>query len=307
MHWRQLNFNDGLINCCALLFTNSKGEFSPNQGPVNNGGGFGTLTSGYQPFKQQQQGGFNGFNSGTYASGTKPIFESVNNYEGGSGPGSSGFGTSGFGNVNSINSGSFHSQNPDYYKKALKGSSGINSLNGVSSLSGVNSLSGGNSYGGAQNSYGGPANSYGGAPYGGIYSSGANQYQESARQDSFDCVCVPFGQCPAQDVLGRKGDLVLPLDPRNLGSDIEAYSDESKATTNSTHTRVTKEASEKSGEDDKSSSVEIETAHEDVKKVSKREIAETKSDDIKKADGEAVSIQFLAFLWYAVHFIFIFA
>ena len=110
------------------------GEYNPNQVAASNG--YNTLTSGYQSFKQQQQQqqslGFNGFNpSGTYASGAKPIFESVNNFDGSSSLGSSNFGTSGFGSVNSLGSGSFHSSNPDYYKKALKGSSGINSINGV--------------------------------------------------------------------------------------------------------------------------------------------------------------------------------
>lgn len=177
--------------------------------------------------------------------------------------------------------GSFHSSNPDYYKKALKGSSSINSLNGINS-------------------------GYNGAPYGGLYSAGSNNYQEAARQDSFDCVCVPFGQCPAHDVLGRKGDLVLPLDPRNLGSDIQAFSEESNATVNSTLTRVTKEANEKSDETEKSSSVEHDDVdQDDVKKISKREVADKKSDELQKADGEAVSI-YIVSLYLAFWLIFIY-
>lgn len=214
----------------------------------------------------------NGYNpSGVYGSGAKPVFESVNNYEGGSGPGASGFGTSGFGNPNSIGSGSFHSSHPEFYKKALKGSAGINSLNSINGA------------------------------YGGQYSSGAN-YAESSRQDNFDCVCVPYDQCPARDILGRKGDLILPLDPRNLGSDIEAFSDESNSTSNANITRVVKQISEShehydsaAAEDDADESA-IETTREDVKKVSKREISEKKSDDIQKSDGEAVSILKLLFM-----------
>lgn len=254
------------------IFLQNKGEYSPNQGIINNGAGFNTLSTGYQSFKQQQHSGFNGFNSvnginpsgSSYGSGTKPIFESVSNYDG-SGPGASGFGTSGFGNLNSLgNGGSFHSTNPDYYKKALKGSSSINSLN---------------SYGGSSSSYGG------------LYSNGGN-YHESARQDNFDCVCVPYDQCPARDVLGRKGDLILPLDPRNLGTDIEAEDSNSTA---SNSTRVAKQISndnESNVEDDENGkSVEIETTQEDVKKISKREVAEKKADELQKSDGEAVSIQ----------------
>lgn len=106
--------------------------------------------------------------------------------------------------------------------------------------------------------------------------------------------------------MGRKGDLILPLDPRNLGSDIEAYADESNATVNSTLTRVTKEANEKSDETEKSSSVEHEIDQEDVKKISKREIADKKSDELQKADGEAVSICTLIYLafWFILFIIF---
>lgn len=224
------------------------------------------MSSNYQSGFKPQQSGFNGINpSGQYGGNTKPIFESVGNYDGGSGPGASGFGSTGFGSVNSLGGGggggSFHSTNPDYYKKALKGGTGINSLN-----------------------------SYGGSQYGGIYSAGSN-YQESARQDNFDCVCVPYDQCPARDILGRKGDLILPLDPRNLGSDIEAYSEESNSTSNSTVTRVPKEANEPTDDvSDNDDEPEIETTQQDVKKVSKREVAAQKSDELQKADGEAVSI-----------------
>lgn len=181
---------------------------------------FNTLTSGYdhQSFKP--------------APSFLPGFNGVNSgyigapkpvFEGGNTfDGSTGFGAD-FGHLNSPG---FHSTNPDLYKKALKGVSDINSVNS----------------------------------YNGLYSSGStnyNQYQ-TPRQDSFDCVCVPFNQCPVQDILGRKGDLILPLDPRNLRSNIEAFSDAS----NSTRT----------------------------KHVHRREVSQQQSNDIKKTGGEAVSI-----------------
>lgn len=199
----------------------------------------------------------------------------MSNYDPGvSGPGVSGFGTTGFGGVNSLGSGSsFHSANPDYYKKALKGSTGINSIN---------------SYGGS---------SYGGAATGNLYGASSN-YHESARQDNFDCVCVPYDQCPARDILGRKGDLILPLDPRNLGSDIEAEESNSTTSSNSTVTRVAKQVSpllpsdSDSDGDESSQPIEVETTKEDVKKITKREAAvDKKSDEFQKSDGEAVSIQ----------------
>ncbi|XP_066138915.1 uncharacterized protein [Euwallacea fornicatus] len=55
-------------------------------------------------------------------------------------------------------------------------------------------------------------------------SSYADKYQgvESARAESYDCVCVPYDQCPTHEVIGRKDDLFLAIDPRNLKSDIQA-------------------------------------------------------------------------------------
>jgi len=39
-----------------------------------------------------------------------------------------------------------------------------------------------------------------------------------------DCVCVPYDQCTTINHVGRKDDLYLAIDPRNLGKDIEAES-----------------------------------------------------------------------------------
>lgn len=250
------------------------GEFSSVNHHQSINGGFNPLTSGYdhQSFKQT---GFNNINSGLnngistsgiYGAGAKPVFESANNYDSGSNFGTSSFGVSGPGNSGATGFGhagqnpgnyesganSYHSSNPDYYKKALKGSSNINSLN----------------------SY----NSQLGSGFGGLYSNGQNyQGLESARQDNFDCVCVPYDQCPARDVLGRKGDLILPLDPRNLGSDIEALADVTNNTSGSNTTAVTKEEEGK------------------TKNVSKREAIEKSSDERAKVDGEAVSSNIFVF------------
>ncbi|OAD60737.1 Serine proteinase stubble, partial [Eufriesea mexicana] len=38
---------------------------------------------------------------------------------------------------------------------------------------------------------------------------------------SGDCVCVPYAQCPSEHA-GRKDDLFLPIDPRNLNKNIDA-------------------------------------------------------------------------------------
>ncbi|XP_037945945.1 serine proteinase stubble-like, partial [Teleopsis dalmanni] len=106
-------------------------------------------------------------------------------------------------------SGSYHSQNPNYFKKELQN---------------IGGLTGAGNFNGISTGYG-----------------DASQYQggyDTARQQIVDCQCVPFDQCPAADRIGRKEDLILPIDPRNLGKDIEALSDEAAAniTTNANPT-----------------------------------------------------------------------
>ncbi|KAJ8924902.1 hypothetical protein NQ315_001059 [Exocentrus adspersus] len=103
-----------------------------------------------------------------------------------------------------------------------------------------------------------------------LQSSYADKYQglESSRSENYDCVCVPYNQCPSHDVIGRKDDLYLPLDPRSLKSDIEAVVDEERVITDGNGTmtvvRVPKDASFNATEEENKE-------EEAVKKVSKRE------------------------------------
>ncbi|XP_017127887.1 uncharacterized protein LOC108146399 isoform X1 [Drosophila elegans] len=133
------------------------------------------------------------------------------------------FGQSASGGFSGSPSSSYHSQNPDYYKKEL--------------------------HGGASNQYNGISGGYQGQGQG----LGQGQYQsgyDTSRQQIVDCQCVPISQCPAADRIGRKEDLILPIDPRNLGKDIEALSDDPLAT-NATTPAEGKKAEEKSDKDDK--------------------------------------------------------
>lgn len=109
----------------------------------------------------------------------------------------------------SNNGGSFHASAPDIYKKELN-------LNGPSKTNGLSSYS--------QNGFEQQNQQQNNQQYTvqSQYNIGEQYPFESARQDQYDCVCVPYEQCPAQDIVGRRDDLILPLDPRNLGSDIEA-------------------------------------------------------------------------------------
>lgn len=113
---------------------------------------------------------------------------------------------------------------------------------------------------------------------------------ESARAENYDCVCVPYDQCPSHEIIGRKDDFFLPLDPRNLKSDIQAEEERVITDGNGTMSvvKVAKGAElnvtaieEEKKENDKA---------EEVKKISKREApveAEKKQD--KEGEPEAVS------------------
>ncbi|XP_047993032.1 uncharacterized protein LOC125231610 isoform X2 [Leguminivora glycinivorella] len=98
-----------------------------------------------------------------------------------------------------------------------------------------------------------------------------DSYQENyheAKAQGFECVCVNYDQCPSQEIIGRRDDLYLPIDPRNKGSEIVALTDEqidniTNADANETKTETT-------------------TTEASVKKVSKRETKNEKEDKIEK-------------------------
>nr|XP_036672012.1 uncharacterized protein LOC108011308 isoform X1 [Drosophila suzukii] len=171
-------------------------------------------------FNGASQGGLlsqNGFGISQKPTGDLYKPNSGDLYKPNSGLGS--FGNSASGGFSGSPSSSYHSQNPDYYKKELQ-SGASNQYNGIS---------------------------------GGYQGQGQGQYQggyDTSRQQIVDCQCVPISQCPAADRIGRKEDLILPIDPRNLGKDIEALSDDAPAT-NATTSVEGKKAEEKSDKDDK--------------------------------------------------------
>lgn len=116
-----------------------------------------------------------------------------------------------------------------------------------------------------------------------------NYGSDVARNENYDCVCVPYDQCPTADLPGKRDDLYLAIDPRNLKSNIEALTEERVITDGNgsmTVVRVPKEAKEDTTEDAKT---------EDVaeRKVVKREaVNATKS-------AEAVSTYFVEIIQLA--------
>lgn len=223
--------------------------------------------SGFSPSAAdfEYKGVNSGLSQGIYgpaSTNVKPVFESNNQYASGSnynqqqnynqqptntGPAVFTDGSNGI-YANNVGS-SYHASQPDFYKKELN----INGNRG-------NSLSGNQQFS-QQQLQQQQFNKYSKNQY-----NQGEQYQgfESARQDQYDCVCVPFDQCPAHDVVGRRDDLILPLDPRNLPTEIEADHD------NSTISRVAK---------DVTSSNSTET----------HKIAKRAADDVEKVTGEGVS------------------
>lgn len=200
---------------------------------------------------------------GSFASGVKPVFENFGAQSFGDGSNYASnfngqYGSNSFG----ASVGSYGSSSP-FYKKELNLNRPLN----------------GNSLQGA----------YGQTGY-------ADKYKgfESIRSDNYDCVCVPYDQCPQQDIIGRKEDFYLPLDPRNLKSDIEAISEQVVVTDgngNMTVVRVPKELSK----DNKQS----EEPAEETKKVVKREASEDNDEQSKseKSKVEPVSCFFHIYLF----------
>ncbi|XP_060658008.1 uncharacterized protein LOC132792596 isoform X2 [Drosophila nasuta] len=213
------------INTDFSALAQSSATYTPQaQASSNSGSSFSQSNAFNAGFNGASQGGLL---SQGYNPSQKPNSEiykpngGLGNYGGSSSfSQSNGFGQNGF---SGSPSGSYHSQNPDYYKKELQsGSSG--------------------SYNGLSTGYGSQSSQ------GGLYQ-GAGGY-DTSRQQIVDCQCVPISQCPAADRIGRKEDLILAIDPRNLGKDIEALGDDA-AKTNATTNAATETKEEEKKDDDK--------------------------------------------------------
>lgn len=255
----------GLIDGTKTVLVNTPiSEYSTvNSGYQATGlyGSASNTNSGFTPVSSSFE--YKGVNSGSTQplyQNPKPVYEgsqyasasNFNKYTQVTGPAVYTEGTNGI-YSNGGNQQSFHSSAPDFYKKELNLNG--NRGNGLSSAG----------YASQQQNY---LNTQKYQQQNSLYSKNQysidGQYQgfESNRQDQFDCVCVPFDQCPAHDVVGRRDDLILPLDPRNLPTEIEAENNTTSVASNST----------------------IDTT--EVKKISKRDV-----DDVQKVQGEGVSIE----------------
>lgn len=144
--------------------------------------------------------------------------------------------------------GGYASQNSEFYKKELHvGGSQNNLYNQGPATFAQNSF--------AQNAFG-------------------ENYHE-AKAQGFECICVNYDQCPSQEVIGRRDDLYLPIDPRNKGSEIVALTEEQLDNLNKTDVTVSAVSSQNSTEE---------------KKLSKRETHGDIPEETEK-EAEPVSIE----------------
>ncbi|CAG9561147.1 unnamed protein product [Danaus chrysippus] len=91
------------------------------------------------------------------------------------------------------------------------------------------------------------------------------QNQHEAKAQGFECVCVKYDQCPSQEIIGRRDDLYLPIDPRNKGSEILALTEEQLDGANKT-----------------SDEVNVSQNSTETKKISKRDVDEAKTKEAAK-------------------------
>lgn len=276
------NSNGGLVDGSKTVLVNTPiSEYSAvdNLSSSYQTSGFGTSgassnLNGFSPMSSNNNYEYKGVNSGQSSyqglhqssgnyQGVKPVYEGNNQYATGTnynkytqvaGPAIYTEGSNGVYNPSSSQQhavqGSFHTAAPEFHKKELN-------LNGYRG----NGLTG-SGYASQQQQ---PPNPFYNSQkvqqqQNSLYSK--NPYEQNQGQDQSDCVCVPFDQCPAQDIVGRRDDLILPLDPRNLPTEIEAAESDSNSTTVKSANVTT-----------------IET-----KKISKRAV-----DDVQKVQGEGVS------------------
>ncbi|XP_059054085.1 uncharacterized protein LOC131848296 isoform X1 [Achroia grisella] len=203
------------------------------------------ITGGGNDFSSVHSGGFKPMTGGYLEN--KPVYETDTIYgsqysHNGFNKGSSNILTQSLPNLNSNNGfedqkygnslGAYATQNSEFYKKELNVGSTDNLYNRAPATFGQNN----------------------------VYQ---NNYHE-AKAQGFDCVCVNYDQCPSQEIIGRRDDLYLPIDPRNKGSDITALTEEQLD--NLTKVDASESIVERKGNDTET----------DVKKISKRE---TKDDD----------------------------
>ncbi|XP_044009873.1 uncharacterized protein LOC122853451 isoform X2 [Aphidius gifuensis] len=138
--------------------------------------------------------------------------------------------------------------------------------------SGLNSYGNGNNNGlgnFGNNNYGSNSNSFG---------ESSNFENNFSSLSNDDCICVTYDQCGAINQAGRKDDLFLAIDPRNIGKTIDAESDDSSST--DLNVRVTKGVNvTEQAIETKKNSTDVAKANEEEKRNKREAKAEAKKDE----------------------------
>ncbi|XP_045465057.1 uncharacterized protein LOC123674181 isoform X1 [Harmonia axyridis] len=255
---------------------------------------FNTNSGTHLAFKPSVQIGGSGLNSGLYGSQSSGGLTI-----GGSGLNSGSYGGQSSGGL-TIGGSGFSSGS--YGGQTLASYGGASGNNGI--VKPVSENFGGQNYG---------SNQYGSSNYGssfGQYSTNdfykkelnlngnslTTNYLQGAHSDNYnsqfgnsdDCVCVPINQCQNHDVIGRKDDLYLAIDPRNIKSDIQAEEERVITDANGTMTVVTVPVGSNLNITELSADKKN---TEEVKKISKRE-APIYNSTVSKTSAKAEARQY---------------
>lgn len=207
-------------------------------------------------------------------------------------PSSPTLGGNGLGNYGYGNGGTYGSTFNDFedYKKTFKIKTSSNSGPSVSSAKGyadrypVYEKPNGKQFSGSIGQYGSnnqfPANFPDNGNY--QFNNGADNNYGATSYD--DCVCVPYDQCATINHVGRKDDLYLAIDPRNLDKDIEAETVEVVVTDGNGTMSVMRVLKGVNGTEQAKNHWAKEAAETEVTKRNRRDVKST----IKKDDKQEI-------------------
>ncbi|XP_043282094.1 uncharacterized protein [Venturia canescens] len=121
----------------------------------------------------------------------------------------------------------------------------------------------------------------------------SNGFENYPSNNYEDCLCVPYDQCAGIDHAGRKDDLFLAIDPRNLGKDIEAVEEVVVTDGNGTMStiRVPKEVNgteqAENAKEQAAKAADVQTKAPDSTQRSKRDAKQVADTKDKNADVQS--------------------
>ncbi|KAL6442025.1 hypothetical protein ACFW04_002394 [Cataglyphis niger] len=213
-------------------------------------------------------------------------------------PSSPTLGGNGLGNYGYGNGGTYGSTFNDFedYKKTFKIKTSSNSGPSVSSAKGyadrypVYEKPNGKQFSGSIGQYGSNNQFPGNFPDNGNYqfNNGADNNYGATSYD--DCVCVPYDQCATINHVGRKDDLYLAIDPRNLDKDIEAETVEVVVTDGNGTMSVMRVLKGANGTEQAKNEWTKEATETEITKRNRRDVKSTIKKDDKQEIQERLTV-----------------